>query len=72
VDAETKESVKTHRTVLIDPTGKMVAVVSQGVAKGVKLLYGQFGCKAINPPFKAKISRTKTGNGRQFYQLVPA
>lgn len=71
IDGDSKETVRTFRTVLIDPDGKMVAVVSQGVAKGVKLLHGQFGCNAIDPPFKAQITRTKTGNGRQFYQLVP-
>lgn len=71
VDAETKESVRTFRTVLIDADGKMLSVVSQGVAKGVQMLHSQFGTKPIDPPFRAKITRSKTGNGRQFYQLIP-
>lgn len=71
IDKDTGEPVNTWRTVLVDPKGKMLAVVSVGVARAVKLLHQQFGAKPIDPPIRMKVVRTKTGSGRQFYQLVP-
>lgn len=70
-DVQTGKYSKKIRSVLIDPNGKQVAVVSDGVAKDLAGMIHVFGLGAWNPPVEVTIEQVKTRAGFQVYRLVP-
>lgn len=66
------ELVDTVRTVLIDPKGKMVGFVSEGIAKSLARIIQTFGLGPYDPPLNVKVATVKVGGGHKTYAIVPA
>lgn len=60
------------RSVLIDPDGKQLAVVSSGVAKDLAGIIQTFGMDAYDPPIEVHVVSVPTRSRFTVYRLIPA
>lgn len=71
-DDESGEVVQAVRTLLIEPSGRVVTFVSAGVLKSLgRLAYVRDGFPPWEPPIVVTLRQRSTGRGRRTYSLSP-